>query len=416
MNINLTNIDQHLSSLTSSDWNKLFNLLPEIEQTTNFGEMEDIQYLTPDVVFAPDFIEADIVIDFTTIAYDLGLCFSFDWQEWEEGIPIWNNRANENFNKLDPITLCKLITTIIRKDKYSEGTLVNLFKDGTVHRIIIALKNHYSKGLITDQETNKLYLADQLQIDHPEFFQRLIAILNAANINYELLDNAKDIWCRDYMPIQVKYNKFVKFTYHEDYSHLIPEDIKARTVFSSIVLDGGNVIKGGQGIIITDKVFKDNPKQTKEELITELQSLFETQNIYIIPHMPYDEFGHADGMVRGLMKRAVFVNDYSDTKHSPSFINSFDKAMEKHNLVPIKIPYKEVIRKNHENVDVAIGCYLNFLQMENLFIVPTFSELGETNEEVLKIYKQYFQPTPLDCTAIANEGGVLNCISWTVKE
>ncbi|MBK9637728.1 MAG: hypothetical protein IPO63_07860 [Bacteroidetes bacterium] len=171
MNLTLSTLPQHLATLTSSDWNKLFSLLPEIEQTTNFGEMEDIQYLTPDVVFAPEIDNAEIVLQFIDVAYDLGLCISFDWQEWEEGMEILNNRAKVNFNKLDAVTLCKLITTIIRKDKYSEGTLVNLFNDGTVQRIIFALKNHYSKALVTDKETNKLYLADQLQIDHPEFFK-----------------------------------------------------------------------------------------------------------------------------------------------------------------------------------------------------------------------------------------------------
>ncbi len=34
------NIENQINSLTNDDWNRLFSLIPEIEQSKSFGEMK----------------------------------------------------------------------------------------------------------------------------------------------------------------------------------------------------------------------------------------------------------------------------------------------------------------------------------------------------------------------------------------
>lgn len=42
-----------------------------------------------------------------------------------------------------------------------------------------------------------------------------------------------------------------------------------------IILDGGNIIRCGKKVIMTDKVFQENPHLTREQLIKYLENRFE---------------------------------------------------------------------------------------------------------------------------------------------
>jgi len=65
--------------------------------------------------------------------------------------------------------------------------------------------------MITDKETNFLYFSDRLKTDYQTFYKRFITLLNRLNIKSGEIPDTKDIWCRDYMPIQVDKDKFVQF-------------------------------------------------------------------------------------------------------------------------------------------------------------------------------------------------------------
>lgn len=67
--------------------------------------------------------------------------------------------------------------------------------------------------MIIDSETNFLYLSDQLEIKYPVFFDLFIKLLDKIGIQYDLLHGTKDVWAKDYMPIQVLENRFVQFKY-----------------------------------------------------------------------------------------------------------------------------------------------------------------------------------------------------------
>jgi len=56
--------------------------------------------------------------------------------------------------------------------------------------------------MIIDRETNFLYLSDLLPLEYPDFFKRFETVLQDCNIPFELIQDTKDIWAVDYMPIQ----------------------------------------------------------------------------------------------------------------------------------------------------------------------------------------------------------------------
>src|SRR5450432_3960692 len=115
--------------------------------------------------------------------------------------------------------------------------------------------------MITDSQTNKLFLAGCLPTKYPGFFKEFERVLYKCKINFELLPGTKDVWAVDYMPIQIDLNKFVRFVYNPEYlqkeeylktisnADSICEKIGIETIKSNIVLDGGNVIRASDKVI-----------------------------------------------------------------------------------------------------------------------------------------------------------------------
>ncbi|MFD0751293.1 agmatine deiminase family protein [Mucilaginibacter calamicampi] len=277
--------------------------------------------------------------------------------------------------------------------------------------------------MVNDTETNFLYLADTLPIKYPSFFKRLEALLIRCEVSYGLLPGTKDIWAVDYMPIQVGLEKFVQFSYNPSYlqgpkyadlitdSDKVCEQIGINPVKSTIVLDGGNVIRCDDKVIMTERIFKDNPNYDKDLLITQLRELLEVEHIYLIPEQPYDFTGHADGMVRFVDDNTILVNDYQ--RESKRFQQAFDAAIRKTGLDTIKVPYNPYDNKGTYS---AVGDYINYLQMEDIAIVPTFG-IAE-DDAVVKLLESVFTNSKLvtiDASDIAKDGGVLNCISWNIR-
>ena len=275
--------------------------------------------------------------------------------------------------------------------------------------------------MIPDDQTNKLFLADCLPKKYPDFFRDLEKVLQKCELEYALLPNTKDIWARDYMPVQIGESQFIQFIYDPDYLKTkkglktisdvdgICNAIQIERMKSDLVLDGGNVVKTNDAVLMCEKVFSENPRFERKALAQKLRELFEVEKLWFLPQQPGDFTGHADGMVRFLDKNTLLINDYSG--ESKAFQKVFDSAIESTGLDTIKIPYHPYRNKSN---DQANGIYINYLQMQNTLIVPVYG-LPE-DEQVVYVFEQLFKGQKieiLDCNEIAKEGGVLNCISWT---
>jgi agmatine/peptidylarginine deiminase len=282
--------------------------------------------------------------------------------------------------------------------------------------------------MITDPETTFLYLSDQFEIKYPVFFDRFIKLLNKIEIDYDFLYGTKDVWVRDYMPIQVSRDRFVQFKYDPGYIYDVgkedtitdPEPVLKKIGITpefcyDIVLDGGNVIKSKNSIIVTDFLYKYNPGFSRAELWNILKDKFEMERVIVIPHEPDDYTGHADGMVRFLDDGKILVNNYRG--YSKTFMNELERALRVNHLTPIPFPYCPSNRKNKEGDNTAFGCYINFLRIGNKIIIPKFYLTNEKSiiGKIRKIFDGY-DVYDLDCREIAEDGGVLNCIGWTVKK
>ncbi|WKZ59217.1 MAG: agmatine deiminase family protein [Cyclobacteriaceae bacterium] len=277
--------------------------------------------------------------------------------------------------------------------------------------------------MITDDKTDFLYLSNLLA-KKKTFFKSFTQLLQDQKVDYGLLPSTKDIWCVDYMPIQVEHNKFIRFKYQPDYlqnttyistqtdNKQVCEAIGISTHESQIKIDGGNVIKGNNWVILTDKIFKENPNYTKPELIDELEHLFECK-VIIIPQEPGDYTGHADGIVRYYDNDTVLINNYKPN-NQPDFQRKLINELTNNHLGVIKIPFTPYKNLNRESAD---GLYINYLQMNNLIVLPTFNI--QEDDVAIRLFEQLFPNQTLktiDARDVSKEGGVLNCITWNIKK
>lgn len=277
--------------------------------------------------------------------------------------------------------------------------------------------------MIMDSQTNELYLADCLTTKYPKFYREFEKVLGRCNIKPNFLSPTKDIWARDYMPIQVSNDRFVQFTYNPDYLQpkkyqktisdveSICKVINLEPIKSKLIVDGGNIIKYSDKVIMCDKVFSENRNITEKNLIKELKELLQVDKLYFVPWDKSDIIGHADGMVRFIDDNTVLINDYS--KEKPKYQKSFRIALHKAGLNWIELPYNPYI--NSHNLS-AEGIYINYLQMKQGVIVPTYNR--KEDEDAVKIIEQILigqNIETVESAEIAKEGGVLNCISWNLS-
>lgn len=285
--------------------------------------------------------------------------------------------------------------------------------------------------MITEKETNKLYLSSLIKSEkYAPFWKDFERILTKHHIPIEFIEGTRDIWCRDYMPIQVSEKEFVQFKYFPDYclthehvgkltiqgelGYNLPDGASIKHV--DLIVDGGNIVKSKNKAIMTKKVFKENKNRLEKSVIKMLKKALKVDEIFFIPIQPYDYTGHADGMVRLIDDNTLLVNDYS--KETSSWRKEFENAIKQIGIEPIELPYA-YSDKNEEGDWKADGCYINYLQIGDLIIFPQFN-LNQDGEALSKIKKLYSEPNfhvePIDARLIANDGGVLNCITWNIHK
>jgi agmatine/peptidylarginine deiminase len=274
-----------------------------------------------------------------------------------------------------------------------------------------------------------VYLSGLLASKFPTACKRLTDLLDKYGITYKFLDGTKDVWCRDYMPVQNAENQLVQFKYDPSYLKGNPEYEASRSdvryvdevnglkpIFSNINLDGGNVVMLGNKSIISDRVFDENPEMNRDDIRKQLAELLKAQIIIISAlARSYDFTGHADGMIRFVNENTVIGNEL--TEDSQTFKDKMKRAMRMANLTYIEFPYFNYDIKG--NQDHAIGVYLNYLEVGNLIIMPVFGVPGNRDAEALAKLKEVFPNKTIetiDYNEVALQGGILNCTTWVMRE
>ena len=196
--------------------------------------------------------------------------------------------------------------------------------------------------MIIDHQTNTVFLSNWLSKECPELYQSLTKALRDNAVDCQILSNTNDIWCRDYMPIQTNEKRFVSYKYYPNYlvekhKEQFITDVKnvegvdffhqAEVVTLDLVLDGGNVVKCGNKIVMTEKVFLENKEKSRNEVRRLLEEAFQCEIVFL----PWDEreiYGHGDGIIHYLGDNSVLMTNYGD--FDKTFAQDYLRILEKH--------------------------------------------------------------------------------------
>lgn len=286
-----------------------------------------------------------------------------------------------------------------------------------------------------DELTNTVFLTDALN-RYPQVFYPMKINLEAAGVQVKLIKGTKNIWCRDYMPLQVG-DHFVKFQYktlgYDDCPQMYVDrscwDFLPNVKMSQIILDGGNCQRLGNKAIITDIIFKYNPEYDRRDLIVKLSEELEAE-IIIIPAEPGDELGHADGIVKWINPYFALVNDYSvmDSFEYREYQGELQKILQMHGIRPVLMPYaynkcpqlseKEFREKypDADDINPGAGYYINALLVKDTVFLPLMGwpEDQKAMATMRNIYPRK-NVVGIDCLDLSMEGGLTSCISMNYR-
>ena len=278
--------------------------------------------------------------------------------------------------------------------------------------------------MTTDNLTTTVYFSDLLPKKCPILNQHIVEAMEANKIRYAYLSETKDIWCRDFMPIQIDKDRFVFYKHTPDYlqspyyrrlqtnlkkvfqaSQNRLERVAQNAITIDLVLDGGNVVKCGDTVVITEKVFAENKDKTRTEVDRILKDAFQS-DILFLPWDRKETFGHSDGVVHHAGDGKILLTNYDDS--SIYYYRRFRKALEKHFEV---IPLKYATKRQH----VRSWAYINFLQVGKLGLVPQLGleEDKQALEQIANALPDY-EVVGIPALESVRRGGGLNCISWNV--
>ena len=309
----------------------------------------------------------------------------------------------------------------------------NGMKEKSTLAFVETMESEQQKEVKTTTSGEKIvYMSEKIKTDYSKTCDMLTQILDKHHVKYAFIKGTKDIWCRDYMPVQTESGKLIQFKYDPSYLKgeewdSIRSDVseirekndwleKYTIEESDIKLDGGNVLICEGRAIISDRIFAENPNEEKDVLINKLSKMLECE-IIIIPALKSKEedmTGHADGMVRFVNRNTVIGNERLPNEYK-YMKEGLKNTIDKYNLTYIDIPFFE--DKDLKHPISAVGIYVNYLEVNDLIVMPIFDR-REEDARALKIIQKAFpnkQIETINYNDIAKEGGLLNCTTWVVN-
>lgn len=324
-----------------------------------------------------------------------------------------------------------------------------------------------AKNFITDDKANMVFISSWIDKKSGGLDKKVRENVKscieefAGKDNCELLINTKDVWARDYMPIQLTKEVYLGYTYKPDYldsssgyekcvTNWILHNVhaekfkfkKIKCVQMPLVLDGGNVVKAVLNdkpcMIMCEKILKENnisENTFRDWWIRWWKENFDgtTMELVLLPWEGKENnpIGHADGMVRYIRDNHVLMTNYLDfdKMYKDDFGDKMKKILEEAGFTVTPLEYWDKLKDDKQFNDMIneSWCYINFLQVGSRILIPKLS-CSPLNEEAKHQIKAAFGQTisveliDVDMTPIVkdpnseqNSGGALNCLTWTTK-
>lgn len=280
---------------------------------------------------------------------------------------------------------------------------------------------------------NTIYFSRKLKDQFPHIAREIETKLKEEGVKPKWLDQTNDIWVRDYMPLQMNDTYFIHYTYYPDYLMRSLEDRASITnpirleqkllicegkvvVNIPLILDGGNAVITDRHVIMTEKVLAENcrDKYSNENAVSnQIRKKMKLEPLFILWNKK-EKYGHADWLVRYLGGPTnmviVATNEEMTMDVSISAIRKLNEA-QCYDVREFKL----------DNPTVNSWAYLNYVQVNNIVLMPTVAEPTndvEAKEKLSQLFREANQEVKIitiDCQDLIKAGGALHCISWNIK-
>ena len=281
-----------------------------------------------------------------------------------------------------------------------------------------------------DTMTNFVYISDKLKEFYPRTYSRLTKLFDDMEIEWGEIEGTKDIWIRDYMPIQISSDSFVVYNYNPDYlkdsgveyitdsQAIADRDLKhCNKEHFDITLDGGNVVTCAGHMVLTDKVFPENGRKKYDPEFSNYISVVLNSEVIFLPwHSDNpkdpnaDVYGHADGFIHWAGDNRVLMSNHRD--YCPEEADEIKRRLE---CVGFEVT-EMLFDVPNPNMDYN-WAYINYLEVGNKIIVPTF---GIPEDKQALRYIKKANPDSIvrgfRMKDIAKKGGALHCITWNIRK
>jgi len=281
-----------------------------------------------------------------------------------------------------------------------------------------------------DTMTNFVYISDKLKEFYPRTYSRLTKLFDDMEIEWGEIEGTKDIWIRDYMPIQISSDNFVIYNYNPDYlkdsgvEYITDSQAIANRVLKhcnkehyDITLDGGNVVTCAGHMVLSDKVFTENGRKKYDPEFSNYISVVLNSEIIFLPwHCDNpkdpnaDVYGHADGFIHWTGDNRVLMSNHRD--YCPEEADEIKRRLE---CVGFEVT-EMLFDVPNPNMDYN-WAYINYLEVGNKIIVPTF---GIPEDKQALRYIKKANPDSIvrgfRMKDIAKKGGALHCITWNIRK
>ena len=322
-------------------------------------------------------------------------------------------------------------------------------------------------NFITDDKTNKVYISSLIDKIDGDLDINTRSELKDCILKFcpdcESLYNTRDVWARDYMPIQLTENIYLSFIYRPDYLadyikcttdwqlHKVHPQKQTQEEFLEsdfvqmmpIILDGGNVVKAVVNnkpcIIMCDKVLREN--NVNETEFRDLWGRWWKDNfngtemqLVLLPWegKEVNPIGHADGIVRYIGNNKVLMTNYADYDqiYGSDYSKLYRKKLSEAGFDVIELSYLDKLDYGKDKMFRLLfkhsWCYINYLQVDNKILLPSLKYDALDNEAKRQIELASNAKVELigvDMTSIVedmndnqNSGGALNCLIWTIRK
>jgi Family of unknown function (DUF6508) len=120
---------EQLQSVPASDWQELFAFFPSIEALAGAAfsmNPSDARVLAVSKPLLASIAKTKLIVPFA-------------WERWEIGKKILS-KDDFNYTTLDILTICKLITTIVKANRLATGVFAQSLADGSMLALLKAFK------------------------------------------------------------------------------------------------------------------------------------------------------------------------------------------------------------------------------------------------------------------------------------